>query len=87
MLPTEFTHGDPLTLFRFSPNPNEAARINWLPWGGGAFEKAQAEHKPVLLSVSAVWCYWCHVMDETTYSDPDVIKFLDDIAMTFENKG
>ncbi|MCH7713467.1 MAG: DUF255 domain-containing protein [Chloroflexi bacterium] len=39
---------------------------------------AQAENKPVLLSVSAVWCYWCHVMDETTYSDPDVARFLNE---------
>ena len=67
-----------MTLFRFSPNPNQAAQIDWQPWGSGAFNLAQAENKPVLLSVSAVWCYWCHVMDETTYSDPDVVKFLND---------
>lgn len=65
-----------MTSFRFSPNRNQAAKINWLPWGNDAFNLAQAENKPVLLSVSAVWCYWCHVMDETTYSDPDVIEFL-----------
>ncbi|PKB64176.1 MAG: hypothetical protein BZY80_03505 [SAR202 cluster bacterium Io17-Chloro-G2] len=65
-----------MTSFRFSPNPNQAAQIDWQPWGGDAFSKAQAENKPVLLSVSAVWCYWCHVMDETTYSDPGVAKFL-----------
>ncbi|PKB82810.1 MAG: hypothetical protein BZY88_03635 [SAR202 cluster bacterium Io17-Chloro-G9] len=64
--------------FRFSPNPNQAHLISWLPWGPEAFAKAQAETKPVLLSVSAVWCYWCHVMDETTYSDPDVAKVLGD---------
>lgn len=61
---------------RFSSNPNEAHRIEWLPWGGASFERAQAEDKPVLLSISAAWCHWCHVMDETTYSDPDVQSLL-----------
>ncbi len=62
--------------FRFSPNPNQAHLIDWLPWGQEAFSKAQADNKPVLLAVSAVWCYWCHVMDETTYSDPAVAGFI-----------
>ena len=62
--------------FRFSPNPNQAHLIHWLPWSAEAFSKAQEENKPVLLAVSAVWCYWCHVMDETSYSDPDVADFI-----------
>src|SRR5918912_355724 len=55
--------------FHFSPRPNRAAEINWRPWSPSAFEEARAEDKPILLSISAVWCHWCHVMDETTYSD------------------
>ena len=62
--------------FRFSPNPNQAHRIDWHPWGEDAFAKAQEENKPVLLAISAVWCYWCHVMDETSYSDADVAGFI-----------
>ena len=57
----------------FSPRPNKAHEIGWQPWGPQAFALAQAENKPILLSISAVWCHWCHVMDETTYSDPMVI--------------
>ena len=64
--------------FRFSPNPNQAHLIDWRPWHSGAFEKAQEENKPVLLAISAVWCYWCHVMDETTYSDPDVCRVINE---------
>jgi uncharacterized protein len=60
--------------FRFSPRPNRAAEIGWLPWSSHAFERARNEDKPILLSISAVWCHWCHVMDETSYSDPEVIK-------------
>ena len=68
--------------FRYSPNPNHAHLINWLPWGPAAFAKAQEEDKPVLLSISAVWCYWCHVMDETSYSDPEVQALLNENFVT-----
>ena len=61
-----------VTSIRFSPNSHQAHCIEWLPWTGPTFERAQSEDKPVLLSISAPWCHWCHVMDETTYSDPDV---------------
>jgi uncharacterized protein YyaL (SSP411 family) len=59
--------------FRFSPRPNRAGDIGWMPWGEAAFARAAAEDKPILLSISAVWCHWCHVMDETSYSDSGVI--------------
>jgi uncharacterized protein YyaL (SSP411 family) len=59
--------------FRFSPRPNRAAEIRWRPWGEPAFEEARRLGRPILLSLSAVWCHWCHVMDETSYSDPRVI--------------
>ncbi len=62
----------------FSPRPNRAHEIPWMEWGAEAFERARAEDKPVLLSISAVWCHWCHVMDETTYSDEHVIELLRD---------
>ena len=65
-----------MTSIRFSPNPNQAHRIDWLPWTRSTFDRAQAEDKPVLLSISAAWCHWCHEMDETTYSDPDVQSLL-----------
>lgn len=59
---------------RFSPRPNRAGEIPWEAWSASAFSRAKDEGKPILLSISAVWCHWCHVMDETTYSDADVIS-------------
>ena len=61
------------TDFRFSPRPNRAAEIEWRPWGEPAFAEARRLGRPILLSLSAVWCHWCHVMDETSYSDARVI--------------
>ena len=61
---------------RFSPRPNRAAEIPWREWGPDAFEEARSADQPVLLAISALWCHWCHVMDETTYSDRRVIDRL-----------
>jgi uncharacterized protein YyaL (SSP411 family) len=61
---------------RFSPRPNRANEIAWRPWGRAAFEEAARADKPVLLNLTAVWCHWCHVMDETTYSDPALIDLI-----------
>ena len=62
--------------FHFSPRPNRAAEINWQPWSEAAFLEAKQTSRPILLSISAVWCHWCHVMDETTYSHPGIIDLI-----------
>jgi len=62
--------------FHFSPRPNRAAEIRWRPWSAEAFDEAKAGDRPILLSISAVWCHWCHVMDETTYSTDGVIDLV-----------
>ncbi len=50
--------------------------VSWRPWGREAFEFAQDNDRPILLSINAVWCYWCHEMDSGAYSDQDVIQFV-----------
>jgi uncharacterized protein YyaL (SSP411 family) len=52
-------------------------RILWHDWNEDAFRRAQEEDKPILLSISALWCHWCHVMDNTTYSDKSVIEIIE----------
>lgn len=51
--------------------PNDGP-IRWQPWSDAAFERARSEHRLVLLDLEAEWCHWCHVMDGTTYRDPEV---------------
>ncbi len=53
-----------------------ADQVRWRTWESAAFAQAQAEGKPVLLSIGAVWCHWCHVMDQTSYADPQVIGLI-----------
>jgi len=64
--------------FRFSPRPNRASEIKWRTWGDAAFGEAREQNKPVLLAISAVWCHWCHVMDETSYSTADIIRVINE---------
>ncbi|MEZ5833039.1 MAG: DUF255 domain-containing protein [Dongiaceae bacterium] len=51
--------------------------ISWRPWSDGVFGEAASQGKLVLLDMEAVWCHWCHVMDETTYRDPAVVGLID----------
>ncbi len=48
--------------------------VQWFEWGPESFSRAQREDKPILLRISAVWCHWCHVMDDTTDADPEVAR-------------
>ena len=51
-------------------------KLQWVSWSEDVFKQAKAEHRFVLLDLEAVWCHWCHVMDENTYRDRDVIRLL-----------
>jgi uncharacterized protein len=64
--------------FRFSPRPNKADLIQWREWSTQTLEEAKKKDRLILLSLSAVWCHWCHVMDETTYSDEEITKLIDE---------
>lgn len=57
-----------------SPYLRSAAHqpVQWYPWCDEAFQKAQAEDKPILLDIGAIWCHWCHVIDRESYENPEV---------------
>jgi len=48
--------------------------VSWRDWGPQAFADAGRTDRPVLLDISATWCHWCHVMDEHSYTDPEVAR-------------
>ncbi len=52
--------------------------IAWVAFSDAVFNQARREHKFVLLDLQAVWCHWCHVMDENTYGDTAVIQLVQD---------
>jgi uncharacterized protein YyaL (SSP411 family) len=52
--------------------------VRWHPWGEAAFARAQAEDKPILLDIGAVWCHWCHVMDRESYENPRIAAIINE---------
>ena len=52
--------------------------IDWHEWGDGAFARAKAEDKPILLDIGAVWCHWCHVIDRESYENPEIAKIINE---------
>ncbi|WP_269618287.1 thioredoxin domain-containing protein [Zhongshania sp. BJYM1] len=55
---------------------SENSAIEWRDWSPEVFSEAKKSGKHIILNVEAVWCHWCHVMDQQTYSDPNVAKAL-----------
>lgn len=76
-----------MTRFRFSPRANRASEVRWREWGDAAFAEARERDVPVLLAISAVWCHWCHVMDETSYSVTEIIEAINErfVAIRVDN--
>ena len=52
--------------------------VLWREWNASAFAQAQAEDKPILLDIGAVWCHWCHVMDRESYEDAEVARLINE---------
>jgi len=50
--------------------------FTWVAWSDEAFARAKREHRFIILDCAAEWCHWCHVMDETTYMDPEIGRIL-----------
>jgi thioredoxin-related protein len=38
----------------------------------------KVENKTVLIDLYTDWCSWCKVMDKKTYSDPDVVRYINE---------
>jgi hypothetical protein len=58
-------------LLQHAANP-----VNWYPWGEEAFAKARKENKPIFLSIGYSTCYWCHVMERESFSDPETAALM-----------
>lgn len=58
------------------PAAHAADAVHWQAWNKQVFAQAKTQHRFVLLDLQAVWCHWCHVMDEQTYADPKVAALI-----------
>jgi uncharacterized protein len=58
--------------------------VDWFPWCDEAFEKAQQEDKPVLLSVGYAACHWCHVMAHESFEHEGIAKLMNDLFINIK---
>ena len=63
-------------LMLFSAPASAENELKWEPWSDDLFQRAKAQNKLVILDLEAVWCHWCHVMEEETYGDAKVAAIL-----------
>ncbi|HHT9119500.1 MAG TPA: thioredoxin domain-containing protein [Candidatus Hypogeohydataceae bacterium YC41] len=59
-------------------------QIEWYEFGEEAFQKAKELDRPILLDIGAIWCHWCHVMDEGTYEDPEVAELINKLFVAIK---
>ena len=67
-----FLEGSPY-LLQHAHNP-----VNWYPWGDEAFAAAERLGRPVLLSIGYSTCHWCHVMEEESFEDIEIARYLNE---------
>ncbi|HLK57437.1 MAG TPA: thioredoxin domain-containing protein, partial [Chthonomonadaceae bacterium] len=69
--PNRLAHETSPYLLQHAHNP-----VDWYPWGEEAFRKAQAEEKPILLSVGYSACHWCHVMERESFENESIAALM-----------
>jgi uncharacterized protein len=52
--------------------------VNWYEWGDDALQKAKEENKPLIISIGYAACHWCHVMEEETFMDTAIARFMNE---------
>ena len=60
-------------LLQHADNP-----VDWYPWSKEAFDKAEKEDKPIILSIVYSACHWCHVMAHESFENDDVAKIMNE---------
>lgn len=57
----------------------QAQDINWISWEEAVeLSKTDAQPKKIFVDVYTDWCGWCKKMDENTFQNPEVSKYMQD---------
>ncbi len=62
--------------------PGSPKGINWQPDLHTAHGMAVKEQKPILLVFGAEWCGFCQKLEQTTLTEPDLVKYINDTFVT-----
>jgi uncharacterized protein YyaL (SSP411 family) len=55
--------------------------VEWYPWGEEALQKAQAEDKPIIVSIGYSACHWCHVMERECFENEQLALLMNTYFM------
>lgn len=69
--PNRLIHSSSPYLLQHAHNP-----VDWFEWEADAFEKAQRENKPILVSIGYSACHWCHVMERETFENKELAALM-----------
>jgi len=58
-------------LLQHADNP-----VDWYPWSKEAFNKAEKDNKPIMLSIGYSACHWCHVMAHESFEDDGTAELM-----------
>ena len=58
--------------------------VDWYAWGDEAFEKAQADDKPILLSIGYSACHWCHVMERESFENEAIARLMNELFVNIK---
>ena len=50
-------------------------QVNWLSWEE-AITMNESVPKKIYINISTEWCGWCKKMDKTTFTEPEVVDYL-----------
>ncbi|WP_337044659.1 thioredoxin family protein [Emticicia sp. 17c] len=66
------------TYTTFAQNANTAKHTDGIQWISlqEAYNRTQKEPRKTIVDVYTQWCGWCKVMDRQTYTNPEVIEYL-----------
>lgn len=80
-----FAFAQPSTQMEATP---EESKINWMSWEE-AMDAMDDEPRKVFIDVYTDWCGWCKRMDAATFTDEDVIDYMNEnyYAVKFDAEG
>ena len=58
--------------------------VAWYPWGEEALTKAEAEGKPIFLSVGYSACHWCHVMERESFENEQTAALMNELFVNIK---
>ena len=50
----------------------------WRLWSADALAEAEAAGKPIFLSIGYTACHWCHVMNQESFTDPEIAALINE---------